>query len=325
MTFRWRLKDEVVNAAEEAFEAGGQKLPAGTLLMANTSQARAAVEALGLRAWAIAAMPEVAKHSVDLPRLAVYSTWGSTQQVGWVRHALDHFEVPYDLIFKDRVRQGRLRAQYDVVLIPSQSGSAKALVFDIEPRSIPLAYKAGDQEKSFGMYGESDDITGGMGLEGALEFRRFVEQGGTLVTLGAATNFPVEYGVTREVSARGTSSAFYGPGPIIELAPKHKQHPLFYGYPEGKLAIRYANGPVLTVPEKHKDAWTVAEYGGEALSGLLRGGNEIKGKPAILDVPVGQGRALLFATNPCYRWQNQGEFNMLFNALLHYNDRVAAK
>lgn len=325
VTFRWKLRDEVVNAAEEAFEAGGQKLPAGTLLMANTSQARAAVEAMGLRAWAIAAMPEVAKHAVDLPRLAVYSTWGSTQQVGWVRHALDHFEVPYDLIFKDRIRQGGLRAQYDVILIPSQSGSAKALVFDIEPRSIPLAYKASGQEKSFGMYGESDDITGGMGLEGALEFRRFVEQGGTLITLGAATNFPVEYGVTREVSARGTSGAFYGPGPIIELAPKHKQHPLFYGYPEGKLAIRYANGPVLTVPEKHKDAWTVAEYGGEALSGLLRGGNEIKGKPAILDVPVGQGRALLFATNPCYRWQNQGEFNMLFNALLHYNDRVAAK
>jgi hypothetical protein len=26
---------------------------------------------------------------------------------------------------------------------------------------------------------------------------------------------------------------------------------------------------------------------------------------------------LLFATNPCYRWQNLGEFNMLFNALLH--------
>jgi hypothetical protein len=29
---------------------------------------------------------------------------------------------------------------------------------------------------------------------------------------------------------------------------------------------------------------------------------------------------LLFSTNPCYRWQNFGEFNMLFNAVLNFND-----
>ena len=29
----------------------------------------------------------------------------------------------------------------------------------------------------------------------------------------------------------------------------------------------------------------------------------------------------MFATNPCYRWQNHGEFAMLFNAVLHWNDR----
>ena len=29
---------------------------------------------------------------------------------------------------------------------------------------------------------------------------------------------------------------------------------------------------------------------------------------------------ILFATNPCYRWQNHGEFNMLFNAVLNHND-----
>jgi len=33
---------------------------------------------------------------------------------------------------------------------------------------------------------------------------------------------------------------------------------------------------------------------------------------------------VLFATNPCYRWQNHGEFAMLFNTVLHWNDRPAA-
>ena len=52
----------------------------------------------------------------------------------------------------------------------------------------------------------------------------------------------------------------------------------------------------------------------------MRGANEIRGRPAVLDVPVGQGRVVMFATNPCYRWQNLGEFGMLFNSIMHYND-----
>jgi hypothetical protein len=45
---------------------------------------------------------------------------------------------------------------------------------------------------------------------------------------------------------------------------------------------------------------------------------ETRGRPAIADVPVGQGHVILFATNPCYRWQNLGEFNMLANAILYW-------
>jgi ribosomal protein S18 acetylase RimI-like enzyme len=56
------------------------------------------------------------------------------------------------------------------------------------------------------------------------------------------------------------------------------------------------------------------------LSGFMKGANEIRNRPAILDVPVGEGHVLMFATNPCYRWQNLGEFRMLFNALLNFDD-----
>jgi hypothetical protein len=37
-------------------------------------------------------------------------------------------------------------------------------------------------------------------------------------------------------------------------------------------------------------------------------------------MPVGTGHVVLFATNPCYRWQNLGEFGMLANSILHFND-----
>ena len=28
----------------------------------------------------------------------------------------------------------------------------------------------------------------------------------------------------------------------------------------------------------------------------------------------------MFANNPIYRWQNHGEFNMVFNSLMNWND-----
>ena len=31
---------------------------------------------------------------------------------------------------------------------------------------------------------------------------------------------------------------------------------------------------------------------------------------------------MLFTNNPIYRWQNHGEFNMVFNAMLNWNDLV---
>lgn len=304
ITLRYRMKDVRFEAVEKEFSAGGLMVPAGSFVVADSPRLRREVEALGLRAVALAAMPEGKRHVVDVPRMAMFSTWGNTQPVGWVRHALDSYGVTYDLIYKDRVKKGGLRAAYDVLLIPSQAGSGKGLVYDVEPAKIPLTY-------------EGEEITGGMGLAGALEIEKFVREGGVVITLGAASFFPAEFGLTREVEARRTSGAFYAPGPIVEAEVLQSAHPVFYGYDKKKLPVRYAAGPVFAVPEQKKAAWTLMKFTGTELSGLLKGGAEIRDKAAILDVPVGKGRVLLFSTNPCYRWQNHGEFPMLFNAILH--------
>src|SRR5262249_41579535 len=151
------------------------------------TRVKSEVEGLGLTAAALSKMPDVPLIDLNLPRIAVYSTWGNTQEVGWVRHALDQFEVPYDLIFKERVKKGDLFSSYDVILVPNQGRSGKSLVYDIEPKSKPLAYTKTDRFKNLGVYGESDDITGGMGLGGVVELQKFVEDGGLLMTLGAAS------------------------------------------------------------------------------------------------------------------------------------------
>ncbi len=324
VTLRYRLKDLKFEAIEQPFKAGDTELPAGSLLVESSPRVKGEIEKLGLQATALAQAPNVAKHTVDLPRLAVFSTWGSTQDVGWVRYAFDHFEVGYDLIYQERVRKGNLRGSYDVIVIPTQGrGGAKSLVFDIESKGKPLAYTKTQEFPSLGAYGESEDIAGGMGLAGVVELEKFVNQGGVLITLGAASFLPAEFGITRTVDASRPSGQFYAPGPIVEAEIVKPSHPIFYGYSEKLVPVRYANGPLLRVPEEDRSQWVLMQFPGtdqSVLSGLMKGAAETRRRPAIADVPTGQGRVLLFATNPCYRWQNLGEFNMLANAILHFND-----
>jgi hypothetical protein len=65
--------------------------------------------------------------------------------------------------------------------------------------------------------------------------------------------------------------------------------------------------------------------GGDAsvLSGLMVGADAIRGRAFAMDIPNayhGKGRVLMFANNPIYRWQNHGEFNMVFNSIVNWND-----
>jgi hypothetical protein len=324
ITLRLRLKDTRARATEQAFKVGDIDVPAGSLVFeAQDGHAvTRAAEGLGLELIAPARAIDVPTHDVDLPRLAVFSTWGGTQEVGWVRYAFDQYGVPYDLIFKERVKQGNLRAAYDVIVVPSQGGSGKRLVFDIDPKSKPLAYRKTDRFKFLGMYGESDDITGGIGLAGVTRLQEFVEEGGVLVTMGAASYFPAEFGLARRVDAARPSAQFYAPGPVVQAEILQPANPIFYGYDRRTIPVRWAGGPLLRVPDEDKKQVLMQFPGGDAgvLSGLMKGASEIRNRPAVVAVPAGKGELVMFATNPCYRWENLGEFNMLFNAILHWND-----
>jgi hypothetical protein len=143
------------------------------------------------------------------------------------------------------------------------------------------------------------------------------------VTLGTASFVPTEFGIVDDVESSRPSPQFYAPRPIVEAEILQPASPIFYGYTTTKIPVKYANGPVFQIDEQQRTRVTLMRYtGGDAgvLSGLMRNPNEIRNRAAIVDMPAGKGRVLLFATNPIYRWQNWGEFNMVFNMLLNFND-----
>ena len=143
------------------------------------------------------------------------------------------------------------------------------------------------------MYGESDDITGGMGLEGVVELQKFVEQGGLMITLGTASSFPADFGITRKVEAARTTAAFYAPGPIVQAEIMRPVHPVFYGYTEKEQPVRWANGPLLTVPVADRESQVLDAFPGRRSSRAQRPdeGRERNSRPSRDSRCSGRARA----------------------------------
>ena len=332
IALRYRLRNVPIRIAEKNFTIDATAFPAGSFVIsspADRALVRTAIEDLGLSAVAFAASPTIPMHDADIPRIAMYSSWNGTQEIGWVRYAFDKFGIPYDLIYKERLKKGNLRADYDVIVMPTQQANRQAIF--APPAARPVPYVRSEKYKFLGMYGESADITGGMGGEGVDAFAKFLDAGGTLITLGEASRFPSELGFVRTVDASGsTSNQFYAPRPIVNGEILKPDHPIFYGYTEKYIPIKYLGGPLVAVGQSDQGTVLGRYVGGDAavLSGLMRGADEIRDRPFALDVPggySGKGRVIMFANNPIYRWQNHGEFNMVFNALMNWNDIPAAQ
>jgi hypothetical protein len=61
------------------------------------------------------------------------------------------------------------------------------------------------------------------------------------------------------------------------------------------------------------------------ISGMLAGGSELAGAPAIVDVPSGRGHIVLFANNPMWRQETQGSFMFVLNAALNFDHLDAGR
>ena len=136
-------------------------------------------------------------HDADVPRVAIYSQWSGTQELGWYRHAFDQFGIPFDLIYKERVAKGNLKDDYDVILMAAQNINRAAVL--APPAARPQPYQKSDKYKFLGMYGETPDMSGGFGQPGVDAFEKFLEGGGTLITTLQAVRFPIEFGFAQSV------------------------------------------------------------------------------------------------------------------------------
>jgi hypothetical protein len=248
VTFRFRNAAVKMQAAEEDFEAGGHKFRAGSFVIQNGDRAalETSLKALGLSAWAVAAAPTVRMHDLDVPRIGYIHSWSNTQNEGWVRAAFDTYGVPYTYFADIKLREGNLRQKYDVIVYPHVGGNAQSQVNGIpKTGTLPLPYKKTAETPNLGAQDQADDIRGGMGWEGLMELRKFVEQGGTLITEGATSTIFPEYNFTTGITVENPTGLFVR-GSVVRGVITDRRSPVAYGY-DAQLPVYFSQSPVLNV------------------------------------------------------------------------------
>jgi hypothetical protein len=253
-TFRYRLADVKMSAAEDAFKAAGRDFAAGSFIIktdGNPSDLRdrldKAANDLGVVVYALDEAPKVAAHTLAAPRIALVHTWGSTQNEGWVRLALDSVNVPYSYISDAVLRNTPdLRSKYDVIVFGPTPGASQRLVNGSPMRGEAVPWQKTELTPNIGTSpDQTDDTRGGMGLEGVVNLKRFIEAGGLFITIGGNASIPIDYGLidgvsisdTRELNARGS---------IFNAVFADKKSPIAYGYGD-KLGVYFSQAPVLQV------------------------------------------------------------------------------
>jgi hypothetical protein len=256
--------------------------------------------------------------SLHLPRIAIWDQYGGSIDTGWLRYVLEQFEFPFDVVYPNTIDAGNLNAKYDVLIIPDEAGDTSSrAAFRLQPdtTSIPAEYRA-----RLGRLTPSKSIP---------QIRSFIENGGTLLTVGHGTEVALQLGLgLRNALADSTGrplsrSRFYIPGSVLSVAVdttdalawgmRPRADVFFDSSPAYRLAPNSAGGDIKRV------AWF--DSATPLRSGWAYGQQALNGATAVLAVPMGKGNVLLFGPEIYFRSQPHGTFPFLFNGIYYGQER----
>ncbi len=283
ITLRYRLRKAAFDAAEEPFEAGGQKFNRGSFIIRNVSadELTKVTSDLGIRALAVETAPAVKTHPVKAARVAIMHTWLSTQDEGWWRLAFDQMGVPYDYISTQTVaKDSDLNKKYDVIIFGPGGGNMNAVIQGRPMYGNAIPWKTTTLTPNIGKIDSTDDIRPGLGWSGVMNLQNFVRRGGVFIGADDAADFAVSTGFTPGVSIQ-RSARLKAIGDLLKTRMVDASSPVAYGYGES-LSVYCFNGPIFNISN-------VAGGGGGGRRGP-RGSDRYTGRGTIDDPDVVQGR-----------------------------------
>ena len=265
----------------------------------------------------------------------------------------DEMGVPFTYMSTQRLKEPGLLDRFDVVFFPHVSGASTAIVNGRPMVGPAVPWKSSALTPSLGKIDSTDDIRPELGLDGLAALRHFVERGGLLLVEGNTSRLPIDFGFTPTVSVVATPRLL-ARGAVFRAEAVTSSSPILYGYERGVIPVYFNTAPLFSVatgrgggegggsdeerslsvaqnrPDPSIARQTAAQRARVVLrfdpnvdsllvSGLLDNGSEMSGRAAVVDAPLGQGHVVLFGIRPMWRYETQGSYAMVLNALANWN------
>jgi len=279
----------------------GKLYPAGTMIIPATTGVESKLQAIA-RDTAVNFVGSsdrlnIQAYKLNPPRIGMYKGYVASMDEGWTRFILENYEFPFASILDKDVRAGNLRSKYDVIILPGE----------LTETQINQGHRSGTIPPEF---------AGGIGETGVQNLREFLDDGGTLIAMDAATEFAAkQFGLPVKNALQGVRPQdFYVPGSLLKVV-LDTDNPIAYGMPRETAAFFEENAAF----EVNGNAKAVGVYPltNPLMSGWILGEEKLHGKTAIADVPVGRGRVILLSIRPQFRAQVRATYKLLFNSIYY--------
>ncbi len=319
----WMKKEET---------AEGQDLGTGAIWVPASAAARPVLEKgakeLGVPVHAVAKAPSGDALKLKPIRIGLYDSYGGNMPAGWTRWLFEQYEFPFQIVSPTTLDAGDLKSKFDVIVFTDGEirrggagggrgggGGGGGRGFGATPENVPEEYRA-----SIGRV--SDDKT-------FPQLQKFVESGGSVVTIGSSTSVADLFGIPvknylTEMGPDGHERAlprekFYIPGSLLKVNVDN-HNPLAYGMPE-QVDVFFDSSPVFRMEPNAEIKHTspVAWFSGPEVldSGWAWGQQYLDGGTTVAEASVGEGKVVLLGPEVNFRDQPHGTYKLLFNGLYY--------
>ena len=299
-----------VNVASEDFVVNRKKYSKGTLLLNSSSIPKNKLLTFlsGTGISVEGGKVQAKSKSLFKSRVALYKSWVANMDAGWISYVLEQYEFPYHFLTDAEIKAGDLHKRFDVIILPDQRAA-----------SIINGHRKGTMPPNY---------IGGMTDVGVDNIKKFIKGGGTLICNKSSCDFPIkQFDLPIKNVLQGVrSDSFICPGSLLKIN-YDTNHPLSYGMMADGMAYFSRGLAFEMIPDtakteendKNINPRIAAKYPNESplISGWMIGDKYIKGKTAVMDVPFGKGKIILFGFNVVNRAQAYSTFKLLFNAIYY--------
>ncbi len=321
----WRLSPSATDAflaVNRISKAGGriERTAEGDFIVRGSVAAKVLAELAHDRALPTAPAGSARGTAVKPLRVGLWDRYGGSMPSGWTRWIFEQYQVPFEVVYPQRLDAGDLRRDFDVLVfvdgaIPSVNARSRGFGGGGNDDDIPAEYR---------------DRTGSVTAATTIPaLEEFVRAGGRIVTIGSATALAEHFGlpVTNHLVERqpdGTDQRlprdkYYVPGSLLEV--NVNQNVAVSAGADSVATVMFDNSPVFTLPP---DAAAhgirpVAWFGSATplRSGWAYGEGYLQGGVTMFEADIGKGRLYAYGPEVLFRAQPNGTYRFVFNALIN--------